>query len=58
MFVIRTDSGLVVKRLRREGDTWTMTSDAPGWEPRPVTGQDRIIGHVVWFGPEGVIVQE
>ncbi|WP_420014231.1 S24 family peptidase [Tateyamaria sp.] len=58
VFVIRTDSGLVVKRLRREGDTWTMTSDAPGWEPRPVTGQDRIIGHVVWFGPEGVIVQE
>ena len=58
VFVIRTDSGLVVKRLHREGDTWTMTSDAPGWEPRPVTGQDRIIGHVVWFGPEGVIVQE
>ena len=60
VFVIHTDTGLVVKRLRREGtgdqEGWIMTSDAPDWEPRPVTGQDRIVGHVVWFGPEGAVV--
>ena len=56
MFVIHTDTGLVVKRLRQEGGAWIMVSDAPDWEPRPVTGQDRIVGHVVWFGPEGAIV--
>ena len=62
VFVIHTDTGLVVKRLRREGtgdqEGWIMTSDAPDWEPRPVTGQDRIVGHLVWFGPEGAIVTE
>ena len=58
VFVIRTDTGLVVKRLRRDGGAWTMVSDADDWAPRPVTGQDRIVGHVVWFGPEGVIVTE
>ena len=56
VFVIRTDTGLVVKRLRQEGGAWIMTSDTPDREPRPVTGQDRIVGHVVWFGPEGAIV--
>ena len=58
VFVIHTDTGLVVKRLRQEGGAWIMVSDAPDWEPRPVTGQDRIVGHVVWFGPEGAIVTE
>ena len=56
VFVIQTDTGLVVKRLRQEGGAWIMTSDTPDREPRPVTGQDRIVGHVVWFGPEGAIV--
>ena len=56
VFVIHTDTGLVVKRLRQEGGAWTMVSDADDWAPRPVTGQDRIVGHVVWFGPEGAIV--
>ena len=42
----------------REGGAWIMVSDADDWAPGPVTGQDRIVGHVVWFGPEGAIVTE
>jgi len=59
--VLRTDTGLVVKRLRREGGgkqgAWIMTSDnAADWPPRPMTEDDRILGHVVWFGPEKAVV--
>ncbi len=56
IFVVRTGTGLVVRRLRRDAGVWTMGSDAGDWEPRPVAAEDRIIGHVVWFGPEGAIV--
>ncbi len=56
IFVVRTDTGLVVKRLRQDGGVWTMGSDADDRAPRPVAEEDHIIGHVVWFGPEGAIV--
>ncbi len=56
LFVVRTGTGLVVKRLQQDGDAWTMVSDAGDRDPRPVAEEDRIVGRVVWFGPEGAIV--
>ena len=51
VFALRTDEGVVVKRLRRIDDRWHMASDNPAYEPRPVTGDDRILGRVAWTGP-------
>ncbi len=56
LFVVRTGTGLVVKRLQQDGGAWTMVSDADDRDPRPVAEEDRIVGRVVWFGPEGAIV--
>ncbi|WP_419737920.1 S24 family peptidase [Ruegeria sp.] len=60
-FVIRTGTGLVVKRLRQKGHggtgEWIMTSDNPeGYPPRPVGPGDHILGRVIWFGPEKAVV--
>lgn len=52
IFVVRTDDGLVVKRLRRRGTlSWTLTSDNPAHPPRPAATEDRVIGRVAWSGP-------
>ena len=53
VFVIRTDEGRVIKRLRRIGGRWCMASDNPAFKPRPVTEGDRILGQVAWTGPPG-----
>ncbi len=53
LFAVRTDTGLVVKRLRRTGGRWSLTSDNPAHAPRPVAGDDRILGQVAWCGPQG-----
>ena len=55
VFVLSTDSGLVVKRLRREGAGWRMASDNPEWPSRSVSEDDRILGHAIWFGPERAV---
>ena len=55
IFVLRTDTGLVVKRLKQEGESWRMTSDNPDWPARDVGQDDRVLGHVVWFGPEKIV---
>jgi phage repressor protein C with HTH and peptisase S24 domain len=51
MFVVRTGEGVLVKRLRRTDDRWELESDNPAYEPRAVTGRDRILGQVAWAGP-------
>ena len=57
IYVLGTQTGLVVKRLMREGDDWIMTSDnGADWPPRPVGEADRVLGRVVWFGPEKAVV--
>ncbi|WP_419741316.1 S24 family peptidase [Ruegeria sp.] len=61
LFVIRTETGLVVRRLKQEGHggtgEWIMTSDNPeGYPPRPVGPGDHILGRVIWFGPEKAVV--
>ena len=51
VFGVWTDAGQVVKRLRRIDDRWHVTSDNPAYAPRPMTGDDRILGQVAWTGP-------
>ena len=52
IFVVRTEDGLVVKRLRRRGTlSWTLTADNPAHPPRPADTEDRVIGRVAWSGP-------
>ena len=51
MFVLHTEDGLVVKRLRVSVGGWTMTSDNPAYLPRPIGKWDHSIGRVAWSGP-------
>ena len=51
VFVVRTSEGVLVKRLRRTDDRWELESDNPAYEPRAITGRDRILGQVAWAGP-------
>lgn len=51
VFVVRTEDGLVVKRLRGRPGAWTLTSDNRRYRPRPVRPADRIVGRVAWSGP-------
>ena len=51
VFVVFTGEGVLVKRLRRTDDRWELESDNPAYEPRAVTGRDRILGQVAWAGP-------
>ena len=52
VFVVYTDAGLVVKRLRKgAGNRWRLTSDNGAYEARPITQGDRIVGQVAWTGP-------
>ena len=46
VFVVRTDDGLVVKRLRRRGTAWEMVRDNPAYEPRALGDNDQSIGQV------------
>ena len=49
IFVMRTEEGLVVKRLGKgEVDQWITVSDNPDWEPAPLTYGSEIIGEVRW----------
>lgn len=51
IFVIYTDSGLMVKRLRRQDGRWELSSDNPDYAARPAETDDRIVGRVAWHGP-------
>ena len=53
LFAVRSDTGLVVKRLRRTGARWLLSSDNPAYAPRPVGEEDRILGEIAWCGPQG-----
>ena len=50
-FAVRTDGGLVIKRLRRRRGGWLLTSDNRTHPPQPVAEDDRILGQVAWCGP-------
>ena len=55
-YVVRSASGLIIKRLRQEAGAWIMASDNPDFPPRAMAGEDRILGRVLWFGPEKAAV--
>ncbi len=55
-YVVRSATGLIIKRLRQEARAWIMASDNPDFPPRPMAGEDRILGRVLWFGPEKAAV--
>ena len=49
LFAVRTDDGLVVRRLRKDpGGGWLLVSDHPDWEPRPWPASAGIVGQVRW----------
>ncbi|WP_420585823.1 S24 family peptidase [Ruegeria sp.] len=54
-YVFRTSRGLVVKRLTGQIGNWSMYSDNANYASRKVTAEDRILGHVVWVGPERIV---
>ena len=54
IFVVRTDDGLVAKRLRRASGRWEMASDNPAYDARAFCQGDRIIGRVAWVGPSRI----
>ena len=51
IYVMRTDEGLVVKRLDKdEKGRWLVVSDNPDWPPAPMLYGTDIIGEVRWLG--------
>ena len=51
IYVMRTEEGLVVKRLDKdEKGRWLVVSDNPDWPPAPMLYGTDIIGEVRWLG--------
>ena len=51
IYVMRTEEGLVVKRLGKdEKGRWLVVSDNPDWPPAPLLYGTDIIGEVRWMG--------
>ena len=48
VYVMRTEDGLVVKRVERNSQGWWLTSDNPAWVPAPLANDTDIIGEVRW----------
>ncbi len=48
IYVIRTDDGLVVRRLNKESSKWQLISDHPTWESMSWADDMVVIGAVVW----------
>ena len=48
IYVIRTDDGLLVKRLDKTGPGWQLVSDNRKWPAIPLPTDAEIIGQVVW----------
>ena len=53
LFVVRTGTGVVVRRLRRVADRWNLTCDNPAHPAGAMAEGDRIVGRVAWCGPLG-----
>ena len=51
VFAVRTEAGLVIRRLRQQGGRWLLTSDNRAHPPRALFEDDRILGQVAWYGP-------
>ncbi len=49
IYAIRTDDGLVVKRLKRTDNEWQLLSDNPAWKETNWPNGAEIIGQVMWM---------
>ena len=51
IFVLRTEDGLVVKRVGRDEEgNWLIESEHPAWPPVPWSDTTEIVGEVRWLG--------
>ncbi len=51
IFVMRTEDGLVVKRVGRDEEgNWRIESEHPAWPPVPWSDTTEIVGEVRWLG--------
>ena len=48
IYVMRTEEGLVVKRVKQNAQGWWLMSDNPEWAPLFLTEETDIIGEVRW----------
>ena len=46
--MMRTEDGLVVKRVDRNREGWWLMSDNPAWPPLFLTEETDVIGEVRW----------
>ena len=50
IYVMRTEEGLVVKRVKQNAQGWWLMSDNPTWAPLFLSEDTDIIGEVRWLG--------
>lgn len=48
VFVVAAPDGLVVKRLRKRGESWHLASDHAAWPETPWPDDAELVGEVVW----------
>ena len=48
IYVMRTEEGLVVKRVKQNAQGWWLMSDNPTWAPLFLSEDTDIIGEVRW----------
>ena len=49
IYVVRTDDGLLVKRVKRDsGGEWRLISDNPDWDPVSWPVAAKVYGEVKW----------
>ena len=49
IYVMRTEEGLVVKRVKQNAQGWWLMSDNPEWAPLFLTEETDIVGEVRWL---------
>ena len=50
IFVVRTEEGLLVKRLMHDNPDWLLVSDNTHYKPLPWPQETQVIGQVMWTG--------
>lgn len=48
IFLLGPEARPMLRRMIRAGDDWWMEADNPGWESRPLGGDDEIMGEALW----------
>ena len=50
IFVVRTEDGVIVKRLTKKRKRWWLTSDNPTYKPLPFPRDGKVLGQARWAG--------